>query len=164
MSPPIFLVWFLDNGEFMIRKVAWLLAILAVIWGFRGSYEGLAWAESVPVPIETAGEEGKISFASFLKLAKEAPTSVYWIDTRDQSEVDVDGTISGAKVMNVRDLKKGMGGLPEDKPIVFFCSTGARAGEAYDLVQLKRPTLQVYFLDGSAEFRKQAIPVISPPK
>lgn len=148
----------------MIRKVAWVLAILAVIWGFRGSHEGFSGLQSVPVSIETAGEEGKISFASFLKLAKETPTAVYWIDTRDQSEVDVDGTISGAKVMNVRDLKKKIGELPEDKPIIFFCSTGARAGEAYDLVKLKRPTLRVYFLDGSAEFRKQAIPVISPPK
>lgn len=146
----------------MIQKVMLFLALLGFILGAQGV--DICLAGSAQIVIETAGEEGKISIASFLRLAKESPEAIHWIDTRDQSEVNVDGTLVGAKVMNIKELKKGMAELPDDKPIVFFCSTGARAGEAYDLVKLKRPTLQVYFLDASTEFRKQAIPTISPAK
>lgn len=113
--------------------------------------------------IETAGEEGKISIASFLKLMKDNPDAVYWMDIRDASEIQTDGTFASAKQITMRTLKKDMANLPQDKPIIFFCATGARAGEAYDLIKLKRPELQVYFLDAIIEFRKQAIPVISPP-
>jgi rhodanese-related sulfurtransferase len=115
-----------------------------------------------PPAIETVGEEGIISPESFLKIMKEAPDSVYWIDTRDASEIKVDGTFANARQMHIRKLKKEMNNLPSDKPIIFFCSTGARAGEAYDLVMLKRSDLQVYFLEASVEFRKQALPTISP--
>ncbi len=54
--------------------------------------------------------------------------------------------------------------LPTDKPIVFFCSTGARAGEAYDIVKMKRDELKVYFLDANVKFHKDgSIPTASPP-
>lgn len=143
----------------MSQKLIKLLFLLPLLWG-------ISWVNlSLAAPkIETAGEEGKISKESFLSLAKDTPNEVHWIDTRDPSEVNVDGTLAGAKVMNIKDLKKKIAELPADKPIIFFCSTGARAGEAYDLVKLKRPSLVVYFLDASAEFRKQPIPVLSPPK
>jgi rhodanese-related sulfurtransferase len=117
-----------------------------------------------PPAIETAEEEGIITQNSFLKIMAEAPDSVYWIDTRDISEINADGTFANARQMDIHTLKKEIGNLPSDKPIIFFCSTGARAGEAYDLVKLKRPDLQVYFLDASVEFRKQALPLISPPQ
>ena len=35
---------------------------------------------------------------------------------------------------------------------MFFCSTGARSGEAYDVVQLLRPELKVYFLNDKVKF------------
>jgi hypothetical protein len=37
---------------------------------------------------------------------------------------------------------------------VFFCGTGARAGEAYDMLKLIRPALQTYFLDADIKFGK----------
>ena len=66
--------------------------------------------------------------------------------------------------LSVEDLEDEMDGLPADKPIVFFCSTGARSGEAYDLVRMKRDDLEVYFLDANVEFHKDgSMPTASPP-
>jgi len=146
----------------MIRMFVIFSALLLSTAGIIGMETEVAYADSIL--IETAGEEGKISVNSFLKLMREGKDSVYWIDNRDSSEINADGTFANTKAMTVRDLKKEIANLPIDKPIIFFCSTGARAGEAYDLVRLKRPELQVYFLDASVEFRKQTIPTISPPK
>ena len=40
-----------------------------------------------------------------------------------------------------------------DKPIVFICSTGARSGESYYMVQDLRPSLkEVYYLDAQVTF------------
>ena len=44
-----------------------------------------------------------------------------------------------------------MDDLPTDKPTVFFCGTGGRAGEAYDMVQMFRPELNTYFLNAEVE-------------
>ncbi|MGD8962204.1 MAG: rhodanese-like domain-containing protein [Desulfobacterales bacterium] len=61
------------------------------------------------------------------------------------------------------ELEKKIPTLATDKPIVFVCSTGARSGEAYYMVQDIRPELKkVYYLeaetidnkDGSAKITK----------
>ena len=39
-----------------------------------------------------------------------------------------------------------------DKPVVFFCSTGARSGEAYDTVKLLREDVKAVFLDADIKF------------
>ena len=114
--------------------------------------------------IETGEEAGIITIASFNKLMKDNPDDFYWYDVRDPEEVEADGTYGGAVVMAVDEVEDQMDELPSDKPIVFFCSTGARSGEAYDLVRMKREDLEVYFLDANVEFHKDgSMPTASPP-
>lgn len=107
-------------------------------------------------------EEGMLTIASFNRLLKEDPDSVHLIDVRDQSEVDTDGTFATARVLPVDQVEDEIESLPTDKPIVFFCSTGARSGEAYDMVRMVRDDLKLYFLEASVEFKNQEYPVVSP--
>jgi len=98
-------------------------------------------------------EKGSITVASFEKILKEAPDSIIIADVRDPDEFTT-GSFKNAVNIPVNTLDKKIGTLPADKPIIFFCMTGARSGEAYDIVQLLRPELKVYFLNAAVKFAK----------
>lgn len=119
---------------------------------------GAAAAAGGAAAIEQGEDEGTISIDSFNKLMTDAPGSVHWYDVRDEEEVEADGTYAGAVVLSVDDVEDQMDSLPADKPIVFFCSTGARSGEAYDLVRMKRNDLDLYFLDAEVTFHTDGSP------
>ena len=121
-----------------------------------------AYGDTSASMLETGGEEGILTIDSFNRLLREDPDSVYLIDVRDQSEVDADGTFASARVLPVDQIEDEIENLPDDKPIVFFCSTGSRSGEAYDMVRMVRDDLKLYFLEASVEFKKQEYPVVGP--
>jgi len=132
---------------------------------YGDSVEKTAKAKSVAAPKIQAGEdEGTISIASFSKLAANNPDDFYWYDVRDPEEVESDGTFGKAVIMTVDDVEDNIDELPTDKPIVFFCSTGARSGEAYDIVKMKRDDLKIYFLDANVAFNTDgSVPKATPP-
>jgi len=133
-------------------------------YGAAGKPAKAAAGASAAPTVETGDEEGIITIASFNKLIKGNVDSFYWYDVRDPEEVEADGTYAKAVVMSVDDIEDRADELPTDKPIIFFCSTGARSGEAYDIVKMKREDLKVYFLDANVEFHKDgSIPTASPP-
>lgn len=121
-----------------------------------------AYGDSSGSLIKTGEEGGMLTIESFNRLLREKPDSVHLIDVRDQSEVDADGTFATARVLPVDQVEDEIESLPTDKPIVFFCSTGARSGEAYDMVRMVRDDLELYFLEAAVEFKKQEYPVVSP--
>jgi rhodanese-related sulfurtransferase len=132
-------------------------------YGAETAGKPAATASGAPA-VETGEEPGIITIASFNKQITENTDSFYWYDVRDPEEVEAGGTYGKANQMAVDDLEDKIDELPTDKPIVFFCSTGARAGEAYDIVKMKRDDLNVYFLDANVEFYKDGrIPTASPP-
>ncbi len=92
-----------------------------------------------------------MTVASFEQVWKTVPGSLVLVDVRDTKECAA-GTIKGAQNLPINDLEKQVGALPTDKPVVFFCSTGARAGEAYDTVKLLRTEVQAHFLDAGIKF------------
>lgn len=96
-------------------------------------------------------EKGSITAASFEKILKEAPDSVIIVDVRDPLEFAT-GSFKNAINIPADTLNKKIGTLPADKPIIFFCSTGVRSGEAYDIAQLLRPELKAYFFSGKVKF------------
>lgn len=115
--------------------------------------------------VEAGEDEGTISIASFSKLAASNPDDFYWYDVRDPEEVESDGTFGKAVIMTVDDVEENVDELPTDKPIVFFCSTGARSGEAYDIVKMKRDDLKIYFLDANVAFNQDgSVPEVTPPE
>ncbi len=101
--------------------------------------------------IEPGKEKGTISVASFERIMKENPDSLLLVDVRDAKEFR-NGAIKGAVNIPIGDLEKQIATLPKDKPIVFLCGTGARAGEAYDAAALLRSELTTYFIDAQMKF------------
>ena len=101
--------------------------------------------------IEVGEEEGMITFASFKNVLANAPASVHLIDVRDAEEVAA-GTFKTAKNVTLDDVENNVADLPSDKPIIFVCSTGARSGEAYDIVRSARDDLKVYFLNAEVTY------------
>jgi rhodanese-related sulfurtransferase len=118
-----------------------------------------AWKKAyggAPAAVQVKGgqEEGSIDIATFKKIIKENPDSIMLIDVRDPDEFAA-GAFKTALNIPTDELEKKIPTLPEDKPIVFVCSTGARSGEAYYMVQDIRPELkEVYYLEAELTFQK----------
>jgi rhodanese-related sulfurtransferase len=111
-------------------------------------------ASPAAVQVKAGQEEGSIDIATFEKIIKENPDSIMLIDVRDPDEFAA-GTFKTAVNMPTDELEKKIPTLPTDKPIVFVCSTGARSGEAYYMVQDIRPELkEVYYLEAELIFKK----------
>jgi len=129
---------------------------------FQAGYP--AWKEAYggeSLTIEDTGEEGLIAVDSFMNILENHPDKVYLVDVRDHSEVEMDGTHPAAKVIPIDTLLGEIAEMPNDKPTVFFCSNGARAGEAYDFVNMKRDDIEAYFLEATVSFNKQPLPQVS---
>ena len=106
------------------------------------------------VQITAGKEEGSIDIATFKKILKENPESVLLIDVRDPDEYKA-GTFKTAVNIPTDKLEKNIKSLPNDKPIVFVCNTGAKSGEAYYMVQDLRPDLKkVYYLEAEVKYNK----------
>ena len=111
-----------------------------------------AYGSAAKAPAVKEGSEGgNITVASFQEIMKVAPGSMMLVDVRDVEEFK-GGSIKGSVNIPINDLEKKMDSLPADKTIVFFCGTGGRAGEAYDMVQMFRSGLKVYFLNAEIDF------------
>ncbi|MBL6929479.1 MAG: rhodanese-like domain-containing protein [Rhodospirillales bacterium] len=101
-----------------------------------------------------AGPDGDtITVASFQDIIKNAPDAIHVIDVRDADEFGT-GSFPMASNIPVDELEDKIAGLPSDKPIVFVCATGARSGEAFDMVKMEREELKVYFLDAEITHTK----------
>lgn len=115
-----------------------------------------AWEKAFPdsqkaLEIQPGKDKGTISAASFDKIFAEAPGSALFVDVRDTKEFAA-ATIKGAISIPINQLEKRIDELPKDKPVLFFCGTGGRAGEAYDTAKLLRPEVNAYFLDADVQF------------
>jgi rhodanese-related sulfurtransferase len=101
-----------------------------------------------------AGPDGDtITIASFNEVMAKAPDSVVLIDVRDPGEYEA-GHMPGVKNIPVEELEDQVADLPGDKPLVFVCATGARSSEAYDIVKMTRPEMNVLYLDAEVDFNK----------
>ena len=111
-----------------------------------GTAGGAATAVLVP-----GKEKGSVTVASFEQVWKTNPGAVMLVDVRDPKEFAA-GTIKGAVNIPMNELEKKIATLPTDKPVVFVCGTGARAGEAFDTMVLLGAKVQAFFLDADVKF------------
>ena len=113
--------------------------------------------------VKAGAVEGSIDIATFEKIIKEDPQSIMLIDVRDPDEFAA-GSFKTAVNIPTDQLEKKISTLPADKPIVFVCSTGARSGEAYYMVQDLRPELKkVYYLEAETIYNKDGSVKINKP-
>lgn len=121
--------------------------------GYPGWKKAYGKGAVFKAPELKTGNDGTITVASFKKIYQATPETLLIVDVRDPEEFG-SGTFKGAINMPINDLEKRMEELPKDKTIVFFCGTGGRAGEAYDMLQMFRPELKSYFLNAEITFLK----------
>jgi rhodanese-related sulfurtransferase len=103
--------------------------------------------------LETGPDGDTITVESFKAIMANAPDSINLIDVRDPGEYDT-AHMPGVKNIPVEELEDQVADLPADKPLVFVCATGARSSEAYDIVKMTRPDMNVLYLDAEIDFRK----------
>lgn len=97
-------------------------------------------------------EKGSVTVASFQKVWAANPASILLVDVRDPKEFAA-ASIKGAVNLPINELEKKLATLPTDRPVVFICGTGARSGEAYDMVKLMRAEVQAWFIDADAKYQ-----------
>ena len=118
---------------------------------WKTAYGGGAAKAAPAIQEGTAG--GNITVASFQQIMQDAPDTLLLVDVRDPEEFK-SGTIQGAINIPINELEKKMDSLPTDKTVVFFCGTGGRAGEAYDMVKMFKADMKTYFLNAEIEVKK----------
>ncbi|MDJ0810537.1 MAG: rhodanese-like domain-containing protein [Desulfobacterales bacterium] len=120
--------------------------------------------DQAPAKITAGKEEGSIEIAAFEKILKEDPKSIYLVDVRDADEYAL-GSFKGAVNIPVENLEAKIKSLPTTKPVVFVCSTGARSGESFYMVQDVRPEMKnVYYLEAEITFNKDGSYKIDEPQ
>jgi len=113
----------------------------------KGSYAAVS-VEYVSSQLLT----NEIDLETFGKILKENPASIYLVDVRDPDEFAA-GHFPTAVNIPVGELEEKVDTLPAGKPIVFVCSTGARSGESYYMLQDIKPELKkVYYLEAEIEY------------
>jgi rhodanese-related sulfurtransferase len=110
--------------------------------------------EAAGAPMKAGKAEGTIDTDNFVQMIKEKPGNLYLVDVRDPEEF-TRGSFTTAVNIPVEQLEAKLGTLPQDRPVVFVCNTGARSGESYYMVQDLKPEMEnVYYLDAEVTYRK----------
>ncbi len=127
-----------------------------------------AWKKFVgknaPIKIKGGAEEGSIDNNLFKKIMKNNPRKVFLVDVREPSEF-ADGTLKTAINIPVGELEKRINELPKKKHVVFFCSTGARSGEAYYMIKDVRPSMKnIFYVDANMTYKKDGSFKLSKPE
>ncbi len=106
--------------------------------------------------------DGTIGVDEFKVIMNTNPDSILLIDVRSKEEYAA-GHIKNAVHMSVDMLEKNAKNLKQDKRIIFVCSTGARSGEAYYMMQDLRPDMKnVSYLDARVTYKKDGSFTINP--
>jgi rhodanese-related sulfurtransferase len=118
-------------------------------------------AAGAAAPALPAAGEGVVKGEEFLAMIANPPADLLIVDVRDEEEYAA-GHIPASLNMPVGKLEDQLFDLPEDKQIVFVCTTGGRSGEAYDLTKLLRPELNVKFVDAVIDYNKDGTVAVNP--
>ena len=124
---------------------------------------GDAAVAKAPAKLKAGEEEGSIDIEYFKELVANKVGSIYLVDVRDADEFAT-GSLKSAINIPVDELEGKIGSLPQDKPIVFICGTGARSGESFYMLQDLKPEMKsVYYLDAELTIKKDGSFTISKP-
>lgn len=111
---------------------------------------------------DEGADDGIFSVIDFEKGLKSGKPSFVIVDTRIESEFKAGHLPTSINITN-DTLEARMDSLPRDKDVVFICTTGSRAGEAYYMVKDKYPdATNFYYLEASIKFNEDGSYQISP--
>ncbi|MGL1863179.1 MAG: rhodanese-like domain-containing protein [Pseudodesulfovibrio sp.] len=135
----------------MARSLGYKKVVVAEA-GYPGWKAMFGGAEAMAVK---AGEaEGAVDAEWFLATIKSDPDAITLIDVRDPEEYAA-GHFPSAINMTADVMEKKIDSIATDKPIVFSCATGARAGEAFYMYMDMKPNAKnVYYLEATNDFNE----------
>ncbi|MBQ4566559.1 MAG: rhodanese-like domain-containing protein [Desulfovibrio sp.] len=109
------------------------------------------------------GPSGEYPVDAFEKAIASGKHDLYLVDTRSEAEFKA-GSFPGAIHINPDTLAERLDNLPKDKDVVFFCSTGSRAGESYYMAMDRFPkATNFHYLEAAVKFNGKNY-VITPNK
>ncbi|CCK79926.1 MULTISPECIES: rhodanese-like domain-containing protein [Desulfobacula] len=121
-------------------------------------------ASNETVQVKAGEIEGSIDIERFKSIIAKNPESIMLIDVRDADEF-AKGSFKTAVNIPVENLESKIKNFPDDKPIVFVCSTGARSGEAFYMTKDVRESLKdVFYVEAEIDFKSNGIVEIKKPK
>jgi rhodanese-related sulfurtransferase len=100
--------------------------------------------------VVTTKDKEIISTPFFESVVREDPTKLTIIDVRKIEQCKA-GTWPGALCIPLAELEGKLASLPQGKPIVFICATGAKSSMAHDLFLEKKMPGEAYILDAEIE-------------
>ena len=100
--------------------------------------------------VQTTKDKEIISTPFFENVVKTDPAKLTIIDVR-KIEACKAGTWPGAQCIPLAELEGKLASLPQGKPIVFTCATGAQSSMAHDLFLEKKTPGEAYILDAEIE-------------
>ncbi len=111
------------------------------------------YGQAKAAPVQAGASEGTIDLARFQKIIANNPESILLIDVRDTDEFAT-GSFKTAVNIPVDTLEEKIKDFTTEKPIVYFCATGARSGEAFYMTMDVRESLKnVFYVDAEIEFK-----------
>ncbi len=127
-------------------------------------WKKLYGASGQTVQVKAGEIEGAIDIERFKSIIADSPESILLIDVRDADEY-AKGSFKTATNIPVENLEPKINDLPDTKPVVFVCSTGARSGEAYYMTRDVRESLtDVYYVEAEIDFKGDGKFEIKPAK
>lgn len=84
--------------------------------------------------------------------------AIHLVDVREAHEW-TDGHIPGAIHRPLSELSKWASGLPQDKPVIFYCLSGGRSGQALSACKSAGHAVEGHMGGGISAWRMQGLPV-----
>lgn len=100
--------------------------------------------------VETDSNKAIISPAFFQRVVNEDPSKLAIIDVRSLEQCKV-ATWPDAQCIPLEEIENHLASLPANKPVVFTCTTGSKAGKAFLLVRDKQIPGEFYLLNAEVE-------------
>lgn len=140
----------------LYRTLSWLIAALLLVTpvlsgcGNSQSSSSATLANGMPAP-------GKISPEDYQNAFVGKKTQHLLIDVRTPEEYAT-GIIAGAVNIPVDQLSQRLSEVPKDQPVVVYCHSGNRSGQASQILDQAGYT-QVYDLGGISQWQSAGMPV-----
>lgn len=97
-------------------------------------------------------DSGEYPVEIFEKALASGKHGFYLVDTRSEAEFK-SGSLPGAVHITPDTLGSRLDNLPRDRDVIFFCSTGSRAGESYYMAMDRFPkATNFHYLEATIKF------------
>ena len=83
---------------------------------------------------------------------------IHLVDVRESHEW-AQGHIPGAIHLPLSELSRRVGDLPQDKPVVLYCLSGGRSGQAFTWLKSAGHPVEAHMGGGISAWRREGLPV-----